>query len=350
MRLERPKPCEGKPRVSVVIPCYKYGSYLAGAVRSAIDEQPGVDVDVCIVDDASPDDSGAIADRIAEADPRVRVLHHEVNQGHLRTYNDGIAAVSGKYVVLLSADDLLAPGSLARSTALMETHPSVGLTYGFVNVFKGDVPAAPGRVRSWSCWSGRDWAKWVCRRGGNTIFNPEVVMRRDLLNELGAYDLDLPHTADMYLWLRAAQVGDIGRVNGPVQAYYRVHGENMHLTDFSGVITDVRQRVMTIEKLFGDGAATADSELYTLARRAIARASLDIAAGAFDRGEAAKVPTDEFKAVAQELWPQVSRSIRWKLLLKRERATSPAAWMRGAEVGRTVRQKMRWRRWRRYGV
>jgi glycosyltransferase involved in cell wall biosynthesis len=350
MRLERPKPCEGKPRVSVVIPCYKYGSYLAGAVRSAIDEQPGVDVDVCIVDDASPDDSGAIADRIAEADPRVRVLHHEVNRGHLRTYNDGIAAVSGKYVVLLSADDLLAPGSLARSTALMEAHPTVGLTYGFVNVFNDQAPAVPTRVRNWSYWNGRDWAKWVCRRGGNAIFNPEVVMRRDLLNEIGAYDLALPHTADMYLWLRAAQVGDIGRVNGPVQAFYRMHGDNMHLTDFAGVITDVRQRAMTIEKLFGAAAPGADRELYTVARRAIARESLDLAASAYDRGERDQVPVDEFKAVAQELWPQVSRSLRWKLLLRREHVATPTSWMRATDLGRSVMHKARWRRWRRYGV
>ena len=70
MRLHRPKPFVGAPRVSVVIPCYNYGRYLPDAVASALD-QDGLDVDVLVVDDASPDDSAEVARRLAAADPRV---------------------------------------------------------------------------------------------------------------------------------------------------------------------------------------------------------------------------------------------------------------------------------------
>jgi cellulose synthase/poly-beta-1,6-N-acetylglucosamine synthase-like glycosyltransferase len=44
-------------------------------------------------------------------------------------YNEGLAAASGEYVVVLSADDILSPGSLARATALLEAHPKVGFAY-----------------------------------------------------------------------------------------------------------------------------------------------------------------------------------------------------------------------------
>jgi cellulose synthase/poly-beta-1,6-N-acetylglucosamine synthase-like glycosyltransferase len=75
MRMHRPTPFVGAPRVSVVIPCYRYGVYLPAAVASALD-QADLDVDVLIVDDASPDDSAKVAEELASADPRVDVLVH----------------------------------------------------------------------------------------------------------------------------------------------------------------------------------------------------------------------------------------------------------------------------------
>ena len=69
--------------VSVVMPCYRYGHFLDEAVRSVLDDQPGVDVRLLIIDDASPDDSADVARRIAAADPRVEVLVHETNKGHV---------------------------------------------------------------------------------------------------------------------------------------------------------------------------------------------------------------------------------------------------------------------------
>ena len=83
-----------------------------------------------IVDDASPDGSVDIAKGIAERDDRVRVLAHERNCGHIATYNEGLALCKGDYTVLLSADDLLVPGALARATAVFARYPGVGFVYG----------------------------------------------------------------------------------------------------------------------------------------------------------------------------------------------------------------------------
>ena len=106
MRFHSPRALGRTPRVSVVIPCYNYGRYLPAAVASALDQQ-GLDVDVLVVDDASPDGSHLVAQELAASDPRVDVLVHENNAGHIQTYNDGLARAEGDYVVLLSADDLL---------------------------------------------------------------------------------------------------------------------------------------------------------------------------------------------------------------------------------------------------
>ena len=150
MRLAAPRQGVRIPRVSVVIPCYNYGRYLPDAVASALG-QVGVDVDVLIVDDASPDGSAEVAGRLAAGDPRITVVRHEVNRGHIQTYNDGLDRTTGEFVVLLSADDLLAPGALSRATALMDCNPSVGFVYGLPQAFT-DVPPAPkGRRGSTRC-------------------------------------------------------------------------------------------------------------------------------------------------------------------------------------------------------
>ena len=76
---------------------------------------------------------------LAESDLRVSLLRHEVNQGHIATYNEGLWAIDGEYAVLLSADDVLPSGSLTRATALLEANPTVGLVYGFPMRF-GESP------------------------------------------------------------------------------------------------------------------------------------------------------------------------------------------------------------------
>ena len=159
------------------------------------------------------------------------MLRHETNKGHIQTYNDGLEAVTGDYVVLLSADDLLPPGALTRAVALMEAHPKVGFVYGYARSFTGGPPVVNARVRNWSLWTGIDWLGLAARRGRCFISSPEVVMRRDALQQVGGYDPRLPHSGDLDMWLRTAARWDVGRINGPTQALYRVHDANMHLTD-----------------------------------------------------------------------------------------------------------------------
>lgn len=243
MKLERPAPLASRPLVTVVIPCYNYGHFLPDAVGSAL-SQEGVEVEVIVVDDASPDGSLAVATRLASGNPRISVVHHDVNKGHIATYNDGLSRANGRYVTLLSADDLIAPGALARAAALMEAHPGVGMVYGLPKDFTDQPPPLPKHQRStWTVWSGSSWIRLACVRGRNFILSPEVVMRTAAVLETGGYRSDLPHSGDLEYWLRTAGSWDVGRINGPVQAFYRVHGSNMHQVDFAAAAVDLAHRL-----------------------------------------------------------------------------------------------------------
>ena len=116
-------------RVDVIVPCYNYGRFLRECVESII-SQEGVDVRVLILDDASSDDTEAVCHMLAEQDSRIEFRRHGVNKGHIDTYNEGIEWLSGDYCVLISADDLLPPGSLCIAAKFLDEQPQVVMTYG----------------------------------------------------------------------------------------------------------------------------------------------------------------------------------------------------------------------------
>lgn len=350
----RPQPLRRRRHVSVVVPCHGYGRYLPECVGSVL-AQDGVDVDVTIVDDASPDDSAAVAYRLATADQRVRVLENERNVGHIATFNRGLSAVDGDHVVLLSADDMLTPGSLSRSVALLDAHPEVGMVYGWAPQFTHHPPAARTRSASWSIWSGPDWLEQLCRGAGNPVTTPDVVLRGSLMRELRAYDARVPHACDLLMWLRAATRTSIGRINGADQAFYRVHGANMHTEQYGGAFTDLAQRVLAFQIAFAeDGQRLPDvARLRRLAYRALARECLMLAQWCreFRRHEAE--PLDELVALAEQLGPAAEHPDLWRgyerHLARAAAGLGPPMRFAVAAMG-DVYGRWRWRRWRRSGV
>lgn len=75
------------PRVLVIIPTYNEAENLPRVVPRVLEQGEGIDV--LVVDDASPDGTGDIADRLAQEDPRVRVLHRPGKEGLGRAYLAG---------------------------------------------------------------------------------------------------------------------------------------------------------------------------------------------------------------------------------------------------------------------
>ncbi|MDM8083236.1 glycosyltransferase [Cellulomonas cellasea] len=356
MRPLRPRRATAEPTVTVVVPCYNYGRYLPQVVASVL-TQERVRADVVIVDDASTDDSLQVARALAEADKRVTVLAHEANRGHIATYNDGFALARGTYVVLLSADDLLAPGALARATDLMEAEPSVGLVYGLPESFSAPTPPRPGwRPISWTLWAGADWIAWASRRGRCFILSPEVVMRTAALREVGDYNPALPHSADLEYWLRTAARWDVGRVNGPVHAHYRVHEANMHLTVFATMLVDLRHRLAAFAVL--DQPQTrallpSAPVRWRRARRALAREALVLAARDLDAG-ADPATAAQLADFAEEAWPA---SAGWRRSRAVRRTLAHAVAGRGPtraqglmRLARDAADRIRWKVWRIVGI
>ena len=125
LRAADPRP----PTVSVIVPCYGQAEFLGEAVASVI-AQTWTDWEIVIVDDGSPDDTAATAQRLIEQHPdrRIRLLS-QANQGVSVARNNGIAASTGRYILPLDADDMLTPLVLQRTVALLEADRSVSIAY-----------------------------------------------------------------------------------------------------------------------------------------------------------------------------------------------------------------------------
>jgi len=348
--------------VTVVVPCYRYGRYLPGIVAGIL-AQTDVDARVIIVDDASPDDSAAVARGIAQGDSRVTVLVHERNAGHIATYNDGLALVETEFVSLVSADDLVAPGALGRATRLMSAHPRVGMVYGAVVDFvDDDAPSGEYRwgAESWSVWNGADWLHRVARRARNPVLSPEVVMRTAALRDVGAYNPRLPHSGDLEFWLRTAARWDVGRVNGRAQAFYRVHGANMHLEHFVATADDLRERGRAFAELAAhelparvDGRRIDGRRENDLAQAALGREALRDACRRLDRGADAEsvLPLVEF---AREQIEGADATWLGRATARRTRRAAanahPARAQRAIEFARGQADRLRWKSHNVFGI
>ena len=91
------------PEFSVIVPVYKVEQYLGRCIASVL-AQTFADLELILIDDGSPDESGAICDRFAAEDDRIIVIHQK-NRGVSAARNAGLDIARGKYIVFVDSDD-----------------------------------------------------------------------------------------------------------------------------------------------------------------------------------------------------------------------------------------------------
>ena len=93
-----------EPLLSVVVPCYNVEKYVEACIRSIMG-QSYRNLEIICVDDASPDGSIEILQRLAKEDGRIKIVRHEKNKGLFHARLTGIAAAKGDYVAFVDSDD-----------------------------------------------------------------------------------------------------------------------------------------------------------------------------------------------------------------------------------------------------
>jgi len=310
--------------VDVIVPCYNYGRFLRECIASIRTQDVGLRV--LIIDDASTDETQQVAAELVAEDPRIELITHRVNLGHITTYNEGLDWTTSDYVLLISADDLLVPGALRRACVFMDANPHVGFTYGRLIHWKADTPRPPHDLPSEDFAStvipGREWIANVLRQGRPPTTCPEVLVRTSDQKAIGHYRHDLPHWADVEVLLRLAVISDVGYID-TYQAYYRIHPSNMHRS-FTP-LSLLTQHRLTFTRFFaenGEHLKTLGDLKYT-ALGHVADEAIQIAHNAYDIGDVPKARL--YCDFAVETNPGVIHGSRYKRLRWKLRA-GPRAW------------------------
>lgn len=191
------------PSIVVVVPFYGQDEFLVEAVRS-VQAQSYANVEIVVVDDCAPCVPAA---HILEAAgiSGVKVLRHEENRGLGAARNTGIHASSAELIVSLDSDDLIAPGYLEATYALM-AECSYSVVATSVHVF-GESDAS---------WTPVLRLPEILMRGVPSTF----LFRRSVFDQVGGYNESLRHSPDKAFLISILRAGHkIGLVDRPLYLY-----------------------------------------------------------------------------------------------------------------------------------
>lgn len=132
---EREAAVDGNPVISVVMANYNGAAWLEAALRSVLSQYVR-DIEVIVSDDRSADDSLAVAEAVARADPRVRILAAPVNGGAGACRNRALDAARGEWIAIVDSDDLILP---ARFEAMLAASAGADIVADNLSLFSDDT-------------------------------------------------------------------------------------------------------------------------------------------------------------------------------------------------------------------
>jgi glycosyltransferase involved in cell wall biosynthesis len=268
-----------KPTVTVAIPSYNHGQYLGEAIASALAQTFPVD-EVIVVENASSDNSLDVARGFQ--DPRVRVHENFRKIDGTSNWNRCFELAGGDYVVLLHADDALAPTMVERLMDRAMREPNAVI----VNCDYEMLFVEHGQSRVFGMWhhhgetvrnqtfDGRTMIEMMLKRGDNSIGTTSMqLIKRNAIRAVKGLDPTAAYVTDWEFAMRLlAQHGGLANVAEPL-VKYRMHAQNGTSEDIL-LDTDVRGHFELLQKLvnpehpFGElsGEAIHAYRMHTAAR------------------------------------------------------------------------------------
>jgi hypothetical protein len=227
------------PRVSVVVPCFNYGGFLAGAVESVL-AQTYRDFEVIIVDDGSTDDSLAVARRLAATHKQVTV-HAQENAGQPAiARNNGIALARGEYILPLDADDVIAPDFVERLVSALDEDETISIAYGDQQNFGEDA--------TFHQHPEYDFARLAL----TNLIGVASLYRREAWVDAGGYATNVRGYEDWDFWIGCGEHGHVGRrIPGAVFGY-RVREGSLFGSTAEGDAALKAQVVLNHPRLYGE--------------------------------------------------------------------------------------------------
>ncbi|HJT34360.1 MAG TPA: glycosyltransferase [Pirellulales bacterium] len=215
--------------VSIIASSYNHERWIVETLES-IGAQTFRDFELVYADDASSDQSVNLATAWLRDRPfAVQTVLHSENRGVCRTFNDALKQCRGRYLQIVSCDDILRPEKLARQVDILgNADPDVALVYSGAEIIDADSAVVSSNHHDLYCKLSTELPnrpfEWLLR--GNTISAPSVLVRADALRTAGGYDEGLS-CEDWDMWLRLARNWRFV-YSSYVSVAYRLLGNGLH--------------------------------------------------------------------------------------------------------------------------
>lgn len=194
--------------ISVIIPTYNRANMVCDCVASVL-AQKGVALEIIVVDDCSPDDTGLkIKERFGN-DSRVRYIRNEKNSFQAVSRNNGAKAARGDWLLFLDDDNLLVENAVEELLRCFERHPDAGL------VAPLSIHLRPGRENV--VWTlGSDFNRWTSQ--------PKDIMPNTPAGQIPKDPIDCPTTYSPNAFLVPRKVFE--EVGGFEESYEQIFEES----------------------------------------------------------------------------------------------------------------------------
>ncbi len=203
--------------VSIMIPNYNHGRFLDKCIQSALN-QTYENVEIVVLDNCSEDDSISVIKKYISRG--VRLLKNPTNISN-RSYDVLASLTSGKYMMLLCADDYIMPDFIEKAVKVMEKYPNVGYVHGernFINQSGDIIEIEP--FFNCSFWAkGEEMLPIYLMTP--VAMPSQGIIRRSSFDKIKGYDAVIPHlSADKTLWFYLSTVSDYVYIREKVVCFH----------------------------------------------------------------------------------------------------------------------------------
>jgi hypothetical protein len=223
-----------RPLVSVIVPSYNGAKFLPESLDSIL-AQTYPNIEIIVLDDASTDDTPAVAARYAG---RITYVRQPANLGQFDNVNDGIARATGELVAVYHADDIYLPEIIEREVAYLQGHPDVAAVFAS-DIFVDAAGREYGRLRLPPEVRGEqplDYAtvlNALLTYKNRFLVGPSAMVRASVYASVGRYREERYRIAsDLEMWMRIARQRPIAVLEEHLMKYRHFHGNASQQFEF----------------------------------------------------------------------------------------------------------------------
>ncbi|MGI8584340.1 MAG: glycosyltransferase family 2 protein [Chitinophagaceae bacterium] len=237
-------------RVSILLITYNHQQYIPDALKSILMQKNNFEIEIILLDDASTDQTFAIAAEALKDIKNVRLISNEANLGITKNYKKGFGLCTGDYVFILEGDDYWTDVyKMQRQVDFLEQHPYASMCFHPFLTQKGDSAIFDSYFKNESATP----SDLFCIR--DLILNEGLIgnysvccYRKTCLSKLPVQLYDVV-SYDWMVNISIAQFGFLGRINTPMSVYRLSENASWSAKELKEKLSDTRQLIADYDRV-----------------------------------------------------------------------------------------------------